>query len=225
MIRQDLPSAAQAAGQAITANMTASLAEATAAASAVAASISVGGSGATGSVLQALKKSGNGLATWWERTEREWAASRLAEMSTKWGGMPIPADVAAKYVQLQLQGEVGQTELENAIARMGREYVNQQYINSQYSNAGIIPDSYDVGGVVAGPAGAPRAAMVHGGEMVLTREDQQALLSALRSSAGAWSGDRVIAINVNVDGRNLMGTLRAPLADLLRAGRIDVGIR
>ena len=239
-----IPQAAATASAAVVASaatMTDAFAQASAAASMVAAGISAGGS-TPGSALGVLQKGGSGLAGRWEETEREWANSRLAEMSERWGGMPIPADIASKYMQLQLHGGVGQAALESAVAQMGLDYLNAKYAvpgqsqmqtdYTSFTNNGILPGfsagqnnapfeesaplSLDTGGIVPGPVGAAQPAIVHGGEAVFT----PAQLAALAQAGGSRGGDLVV--RVQLDGTALTQALRIPLQTAIRAGQVVV---
>lgn len=240
-IRQHLSAAAQTAGQAITANVGGAFAQAMAAAEALAASLSVemgggyvsGGAGVPGSALQALQKSGSGLASWWEGTERSLALERIRVIEERWG-ITIPESQKRTYLDLQLKGGVGQSALENEWARAGREWQEQQWKSQQAADVGywwgvgVVPssgatvDTFAAGGIVPGTTGAPRPAVVHEREMVLTADDQRALLGMIRGGGGSGG---MLVVQVQLDGRTLAGAARVPLQQAIAAGQVQVRAR
>ncbi len=80
-------------------------------------------------------------------------------------------------------------------------------------------ESYDKGGVIPGPEGAPRIELVHGGEMVLNRGQQRALMSRPRGgSSGVSAGP--VTIQLVVDGRVLGVAVAPTIEELAQIGQI-----
>jgi hypothetical protein len=225
-IDSELTAALAKAGDAIKSNVTDRLSEALQAGARLASSLSAAGSSVgVGSVATALGRSGGSgfLATRWAETELEMAQGRLNQIAQRWD-MQIPADLAREYLRLQLQGGVGQTEIENALQRMGRENsmltgamertklsistLDTLQNNWGTTDYGLGPGMYGYaeGGVVPGAPGQPQPAIVHGGEIVLNPAQQ--------------AGQTVIVFQV--DGRVMGEAVRVPLQDMIRGGKFVV---
>lgn len=87
-----------------------------------------------------------------------------------------------------------------------------------------IPEAHEFrdGGIVPGPVGQAKRVTVHAGEGVFTPEQMRALgADAGPQDSGLLpSGDLVV--NMSIDGRSIVGAVRIPLKDALRAGKVQV---
>lgn len=214
MIRDDLSAAAKTSAQAIASSLSEAFEEARAAAEATAAALSAeSGGGMSGSVAESLKKSGSGLASWWEATEKSMAEGRLQKISEQWGGMPIPDSIRSDYLKIQIQGGVGQSKIESDLARMGREYINKQYEGTGGSW------SMAAGGVIPGPAGLPSLGVAHGGEVIGPPETIVGALAEALQRLGP-SGGGTMALYV--DGVRLAEAIAPHVARQIAKGWVPV---
>ena len=149
-----------------------------------------------------------------------------ADVSSSFGAMASDSNAAMSSMGSSLDTTRSKMaamtyNVDSLVARFNQLRLAQSGISTSgggpNENLGNVPSlSFDEGGVVPGPLGAPRVAIVHGGERVLTVDEQ-------RSGSGGGVTIGQIVIYGNVDSHSRVQELAEAVGDYFRRRGIAAG--